>query len=141
MYSLNYPGFLYQEGVDFNFPVIRLATEINEYQIQLSIQRRKASIWEVSVYTSNLYNLFLKTTERNYTMISYFSSKYPVYVSKICIVRPELLSVVQQPNSYLGRLGVTVPRSHTVRHKLQVGLPWTSDQLIAATRTSHNETH
>jgi len=49
-------------------------------------------------------------------MISYFSSKYPMFVSKICIERPELLSVAQQSNSYPGRLGVTVPRSHTIRH-------------------------
>ena len=72
-------------------------------------------------------------------MISYFSSKYSVFVSKICIVRPEVLSVVQHGNSYPGRLGVAVPRSHTVRHKLQVGIPWTSDQLVTATRTSHND--
>ena len=138
-YSLNYPGFLYQYAVDFNFPVISLAREINEYQIQLSTHSRKASIWEVRVYTSNLYTLSAKTTGRNYTMISFLSSKYPVFVSKICIVRPELLSVAQQCNSNPGRLGITVPRSHTVRDTLQVGLSWTSDKLVTVIRTSHNE--
>ena len=72
-------------------------------------------------------------------MISFFSSKYPVFVSKICIVRPDLLSMAQQRNSYPGRLGVTVARSHTVRHTLQVGISWTSDKLVDDIRTSHNE--
>jgi hypothetical protein len=44
-------------------------------------------------------------------------------------------SVAQQPNSGLGRLVVKVSRSHTIRYTQPVGLPWTSDQLIAEAAT------
>jgi hypothetical protein len=40
---------------------------------------------------------------------------------------------------YPGRLGVEVPRSYTVKHTQQVGLPWTSDQLVSATHTHRNK--
>jgi hypothetical protein len=47
-------------------------------------------------------------------------------------------SVVQQPNSGLGRLTVEVSRSHTPIHL--VGLPSTSDKVVAeaATYKTHN---
>jgi len=51
--------------------------------------------------------------------------------------------VAQQPNWGVGRLIVDVSRSLTIRNTHQVGLLWTSDQLLAqaATYTSHNKHH
>ena len=46
-----------------------------------------------------------------------------------------------QPTSALGRFIVEVSRPHTIRHPYPIGLPCTSDQLIAEafTYTTHNK--
>ena len=45
------------------------------------------------------------------------------------------LSAARHPNRGLGRLIVEVSRSHTIRHKHQVGLLCTSDRLVSETAT------
>ena len=49
------------------------------------------------------------------------------------VSQPYFLSVVQQLKSCLGRLIVEISTSHTIRHKHQVGLLWTSDRLVSET--------
>jgi hypothetical protein len=51
------------------------------------------------------------------------------------------LFVAQQPKSNLGRLVFEVPRTHSIRHPHQVGLPGTSHRSVAeaATYTTRNK--
>ena len=50
-----------------------------------------------------------------------------------------IFPVAKEPNSGSGRLDFEVSRSHTIRHKLPVVLPYKSDELVAgaAAYTTH----